>query len=184
MRMRRIISSSVACSALPFFSHYCINGTVFGRGLLNITRVLIFFITFLWNISYSKKNSARNDHKCTYVLTQNIRYSCHVLMKLEFSRQNFEKYSNIKFHKNPSSGNRVVRHFANVHNQTGYTVSKRRTVFGFYHLPYTIAECSPHDVNLNFLYSKKYMFTFIFTRILEPTLQKSSLEVGLPHDAQ
>jgi hypothetical protein len=29
-------------------------------------------------------------------------------MKLKFSRQIFEKYSNIKFHENPSSGCRVV----------------------------------------------------------------------------
>jgi hypothetical protein len=29
-------------------------------------------------------------------------------MKLEFSRQIFEKYSNIKFHENHSSGSRVV----------------------------------------------------------------------------
>jgi len=29
-------------------------------------------------------------------------------MKLEFSRQIFEKYSNIKFHENTSSGSRVV----------------------------------------------------------------------------
>jgi len=29
-------------------------------------------------------------------------------MKLEFSRQIFKKSSNIKFHKNPSSGGRVV----------------------------------------------------------------------------
>ena len=29
-------------------------------------------------------------------------------MKLEFSRHIFEKYSNIKFHENPSSGNGVV----------------------------------------------------------------------------
>jgi hypothetical protein len=29
-------------------------------------------------------------------------------MKLEFSRQIFEKYSNIKFHENQSSGSRVV----------------------------------------------------------------------------
>jgi len=29
------------------------------------------------------------------------------LMKLQFSRQIFEKYSNIKFHDNPSSGSRV-----------------------------------------------------------------------------
>jgi hypothetical protein len=30
------------------------------------------------------------------------------LMKLEFCRQIFEKYSNIKFNENPSSGSRVV----------------------------------------------------------------------------
>jgi len=30
------------------------------------------------------------------------------LIKLEFFRQIFEKYSNIKFHENPSSGCRVV----------------------------------------------------------------------------
>jgi len=29
-------------------------------------------------------------------------------MKIEFLRQILEKYSNIKFHKNPSSGSRVV----------------------------------------------------------------------------
>ena len=29
-------------------------------------------------------------------------------MKLEFLQQNFEKVSNIRFHKNPSSGRRVV----------------------------------------------------------------------------
>jgi len=28
-------------------------------------------------------------------------------MKFEFSRQSFEKYSDIKFYENPSSGNRV-----------------------------------------------------------------------------
>jgi len=39
---------------------------------------------------------------------KNTRYSCPILMKLEFSRQIFKKYSNIKFHENPSSGSRVV----------------------------------------------------------------------------
>jgi hypothetical protein len=29
-------------------------------------------------------------------------------MKLEFSVQNLEKYSNIKFHENPSSRSRVI----------------------------------------------------------------------------
>ena len=36
------------------------------------------------------------------------RYSCQILMELEFPRQIFEKYSNIKFHENPFSGSRVV----------------------------------------------------------------------------
>jgi len=41
---------------------------------------------------------------CTVTL-----YSCHILMKLEFSGQSIEKkYSDIKFDENPSSGSRVV----------------------------------------------------------------------------
>jgi hypothetical protein len=36
------------------------------------------------------------------------RYSYQILMKLEFARQIFEKYWNIKFHENPSDGNRTV----------------------------------------------------------------------------
>jgi len=39
---------------------------------------------------------------------QSTRYYFPILMKLEFSRQVFEKYSNIKFHENPFSGSRVV----------------------------------------------------------------------------
>jgi hypothetical protein len=31
-----------------------------------------------------------------------------MLTKLEFSRQIFEKYSDFKFHENPSCGNRIV----------------------------------------------------------------------------
>jgi hypothetical protein len=31
------------------------------------------------------------------------RYSCQIVMKLEFTGQIFEKYSRIKFHGNPSS---------------------------------------------------------------------------------
>ena len=38
----------------------------------------------------------------------NARYSCQILMKLEFSQQISEKYSNIKFHENPSSGGPVI----------------------------------------------------------------------------
>ena len=36
------------------------------------------------------------------------RSSCHILMRLKFSQQIFEKYSNLIFKENPSSGNWVV----------------------------------------------------------------------------
>ena len=39
---------------------------------------------------------------------QSDRYSCRILIEIEFSRQIFAKRSNIKFHQNPSSGSRVV----------------------------------------------------------------------------
>jgi len=39
---------------------------------------------------------------------QSTRYSFSILMKLEFSRQIFEKFSNAIFNENPSSENRVV----------------------------------------------------------------------------
>ena len=42
------------------------------------------------------------------VFMQSTHYSCQILIKLKFSWQIFEKYSNIKFHENPPSGSRVV----------------------------------------------------------------------------
>jgi hypothetical protein len=39
---------------------------------------------------------------------KSTRYYCRILMKFEFSRQMFEKNSNINFHQNPSSRSRVV----------------------------------------------------------------------------
>jgi hypothetical protein len=46
--------------------------------------VTIFSTTFVWNIFNSKKNS----------------YYCPILINLEIPQQIFEKYSNIKLHKN------------------------------------------------------------------------------------
>jgi hypothetical protein len=37
-----------------------------------------------------------------------IRYSCWILIEVEFSLQIFGKISNIKFHQNPSSGSPIV----------------------------------------------------------------------------
>ena len=94
------------------FRHYLINGTIFWekkKNVLNVKRVFWFSLQiYICNISHSKKNSARYCHKYENALVQSTRYSCQILMQLEFSRQIFEKKkgSYIKFHKNPSSGSR------------------------------------------------------------------------------
>jgi hypothetical protein len=36
-----------------------------------------------------------------------VRYSCQILVKLEFSRQIFQKYPHVEFNENPLSGGRV-----------------------------------------------------------------------------
>ena len=46
--------------------------------------------------------------KIYIVLHVSAHYSSPILMNLEFSRQIFIEYSNIKFNKNPYSGSRVV----------------------------------------------------------------------------
>jgi hypothetical protein len=79
---------------------------------------------------------------------ENTRHSSHILMKHEFSRQIFEKHSNSIYHKNPSSGSRVLpyrrknthtymtnlilafRNFANAPNSTnGKVKTLQMTVF-------------------------------------------------------
>ena len=70
--------------------------------------VLIFCTTFVRNISHSKKNWARYDQNCISVFIYSTGYYCSNLMDLEFSRQIFEKYPNMKFHENPSIEKRVV----------------------------------------------------------------------------
>jgi hypothetical protein len=39
---------------------------------------------------------------------QSTRYSCQILMKLEFPRPNFEESSKVKFYKNPPSDSQSV----------------------------------------------------------------------------
>jgi hypothetical protein len=70
-------------------------------------RVSFFFTSFVWNILHSKKNWVRYDQKCLMGFIKSARHSCQVLMKIEFSRHIFEKYSNIKFNENPCIGGRV-----------------------------------------------------------------------------
>jgi len=64
-----------------------------------------FLYKFVSDMSVSKKNWARYGHKSKTVLMWSTHYFCHILIKLAFSLKFFEKYSNMKFHVNPSSGN-------------------------------------------------------------------------------
>jgi len=67
-----------------------------------------FLYNFIPKISHLKKNWARYYHKRTYVSKWSARYSCQILINLEFSRQSFEKHTTIKFQRNPSSGSGAV----------------------------------------------------------------------------
>jgi hypothetical protein len=51
--------------------------------------VLNSSVTFVWNISYSKKNWARYDQKCQVAFRYSNRYSFQILMKSEFSGKFF-----------------------------------------------------------------------------------------------
>jgi hypothetical protein len=50
-----------------------------------------FLYSFVWDTSHSKQNLARCYRKCAHVCTLNSRYSCHILIKLEFCPEIFEK---------------------------------------------------------------------------------------------
>jgi len=106
MRMRHFVicclPHSAVFSSLPHKRHD------FRKNILNTKCVLIFCTTSDSNTSHSKKQWASYDQKRILVFVYSTRYSCPIIMKLEFSRQIFEKHSNFKFHKNPSIGSRVV----------------------------------------------------------------------------
>ena len=126
MPMRRIILSPVACLAAQYFPtlfhkrHDC-RVEVFERKIY----ILIFSKTSIRNISHPKTelNMIKIVHRSSCKVPV-IRVS--VLIKLEFSRRIFEKYSNAKFRENPPSGSHVdgrtdgvkltviCRNFANV----------------------------------------------------------------------
>ena len=104
--------------------------------------VLIFSTTFVWNISHSRMNSVKY-HQCMPVFMDKSCY-CHVLRKLEFSQQIFEKFSNIKFHENPS-----IRIW----------VPRGRTYFTYIH---THSYIHKHIIHT---YTHTYTHTYIYTNI-------------------
>ena len=133
---------------------------LWGGGELMNTKwcVSIFSTTFVWNVSHSKKNSARYN-------TNVARSSCKIQAilvrfkrNLEFSLRIFEERPNIKFRENSFSGSRIVprkhsrararadegrrqwrtgttkltvvlRSFANAHNTNAYSFTLRTSTY-------------------------------------------------------
>ena len=83
----------MACAALQYFSTLSHKQHEFLKTATEHKMcVLIFYTAFVLSISNSKKNNrARYDKKLKSVFMYSARYSCKILMKLEFSRQIFEK---------------------------------------------------------------------------------------------
>jgi len=110
VRMRRI----VICGLHRLYKIspcFLINGTIFEKeNSPNPKRGFWFSLQLIsCNISQAKNKWARDDKMYMYMYIHvQCRYSCTFLMKLEFSRQIFEKSSNFKFRQNPSSGSRIV----------------------------------------------------------------------------
>jgi hypothetical protein len=70
---------------------------------------LMFSINFAQNMSILR-TTGRDMIKNVYWSSFRVRYSFQLVMKLAFSRKIFEKYSNIKYSENLSTGSQVVQY--------------------------------------------------------------------------
>ena len=70
--------------------------------------VFWFSLQILSETFFILGRTERDMIKMCICLHVKYRYSCQILMKIEFSRWIFEKYSKIEFHENPINGSRVI----------------------------------------------------------------------------
>jgi hypothetical protein len=85
----------VKCNNALCLSHITTQMACFIRKKLLKTKcVMNFFTTLNSNISHSMKKSERYYHEHSQVYKQSTCYSCHNLMKLQFSQQIFKQFSN------------------------------------------------------------------------------------------
>ena len=111
MRMRRIILSSVACLARPYFFPLSHKRLCFQKKKEPWNLICVFFLQLSFEKYLTPRRTERGVIKYAIVVSvKSTRYFCQILIKREFSGQSVEKYSNITFHENPSSGSRVVPH--------------------------------------------------------------------------
>jgi len=98
---------SVDCLALQYFPTLSHKRNDFRRKVIEHKMCVSSFLKLLSGTFLILWRNERDMIKNAY-WSSNTRYSCQILMKLEFSGQTFEKCSNIKFHENPSSRSRDV----------------------------------------------------------------------------
>ena len=65
------------------------------------------FLLKVWKFSHSKKTELDITINLHWSSCKYTRYSCQIFLKIIFFTDFRKKYSNIKFHENPSSGSRV-----------------------------------------------------------------------------
>ena len=103
------ILSSVAWPAVKYFStlSHKLHDLRKKNVTLYKTCLLIFSTNFVSNILILTR-TGRDKIKNVRWSSCKMCYSCQILMQLGFSKQIFEKYSNVKCHENPFSVSRVV----------------------------------------------------------------------------
>jgi len=105
--------SALHCHLSPvrlyrIFPNYLINGKIFGKNLLRLKCVLCLSLLFSETLVILRGNEREMIKKTCVGLYVRCRYSCQILMTLEFSRDIFVKILNIRFLEYPSSGSCVV----------------------------------------------------------------------------
>jgi hypothetical protein len=100
--------SSVACPALRYFSTLSHKGSIFEQKFIE-NEMCVFSFSTVWPEIFLLLRRIKRDTIKMYI-GLHLKYSLFLsyFIKLELSRQIFEKYSKMKFHENPSSGHRVL----------------------------------------------------------------------------
>jgi hypothetical protein len=98
----------VACPGLQYFSTLSHKRNDLWKIAIEHTMLVLISYTTSPEISLFIRRNERDVTINAHDSSKGSRYSCQILIKLEFSQQVFEKYSDIKFHENPSSGSGVV----------------------------------------------------------------------------
>jgi hypothetical protein len=110
MRMRHIV---ICCRprSTKVFPHYLINGTNIEKKLLD--KKCVFWISLqllsetFFILRITERDMIKNVHRSSCEVPL-ITIIVRLLWKSNLLNNVFEKYSNVKFHENPSSGSRVV----------------------------------------------------------------------------